>query len=92
VFANGSDPIEYGLIASLNRPGGNLTGITFINSQLEPKRIQLLRLLNPKTAIIAVLINPKNPNAADAKNFVTPGRGVGVEIVIVNGSTEPELK
>ena len=59
VFANGSDPVQYGLVASLNRPGGNVTGITFINSQLGPKRIQLLRLLNPKTATIAVLVNPK---------------------------------
>ena len=92
VFANGRDPVQYGLVASLNRPGGNVTGITFINSQLGPKRIQLLRLLNPKTAIIAVLVNPKNPNAADAKNFEAAGRTVGVEIVIVNASTEPELK
>ena len=92
VFANGSDPVQYGLVASLNRPGGNVTGITFINSQLGPKRIQLLRLLNPKTAIIAVLVNPKNPNAADAKNFDAAGRAVGVEIVIVNASNEPELK
>src|SRR6478735_2229596 len=92
IFANGSDPVQYGLVASLNRPRGNVTGITFINSQLGPKRIQLLRLLNPKTAIIAVLVNPKNPNAADAKNFDAAGRAVGVEIVIVNASTEPELK
>jgi putative tryptophan/tyrosine transport system substrate-binding protein len=92
VFANGSDPVQYGLVASLNRPGGNVTGITFINAQLGPKRIELLRLLNPKTAIIAVLVNPKNPNAADAKNFEAAGRTVGVEIVIVNASTEPELR
>jgi putative ABC transport system substrate-binding protein len=92
VFANGSDPVQYGLVASLNRPGGNVTGITFINSQLGPKRIQLLRLLNPKTAIIAVLVNPKNPNAADAKSFEAAGRSVGVGIVIVNASTELELK
>ena len=92
MFANGRDPVQYGLVASLNRPGGNVTGITFINSQLGPKRIQLLRLLNPKTAIIAVLVNPKNPNAADAKNFDAAGRAVGVEIVIVNASNEPELK
>ena len=51
VFANGSDPVENGLVASLNRPGGNVTGITFINGQLGPKRISLLRLLNPKTAV-----------------------------------------
>jgi putative ABC transport system substrate-binding protein len=83
VFANGSDPVEYGLV---------VTGISFINSQLGPKRIQLLRLLNPKTAVIAVLVNPKNPNAADAKAFVAAGRSIGVDIVIVNASTEPEIK
>jgi putative ABC transport system substrate-binding protein len=92
VFANGSDPIQYGLVASLNRPGGNVTGITLINSQLGPKRIQLLRLLNPTTAVIAVLVNPKNPNAADAKTFEAAGRSIGVEIVILNASTEAELK
>ena len=92
VFANGSDPVQYGLVTSLNRPGGNVTGITFINSQLGPKRIQLLRLLNPKTAVIAVLVNPKNPNAADAKIFEAAGRSIGVQIVIVNASTEAELK
>jgi ABC-type uncharacterized transport system substrate-binding protein len=88
VFANGSDPVQYGLVASLSRPGGNVTGITFINSQLGPKRIQLLQLLNPRTAVVAVLVNPKNPNAADAKNFIAAGRGIGVEVVIVNASTE----
>jgi putative ABC transport system substrate-binding protein len=92
VFANGSDPVQYGLVASLNRPGGNVTGITFINAQLGPKRVELLRLLNPKTAIIAVLVNPKNPNAADAKTFEAAGRTVGLDIVIVNASTEPELR
>jgi ABC-type uncharacterized transport system substrate-binding protein len=92
VFANGSDPVQYGLVASLNRPGGNVTGISFINSQLGPKRIQLLRLLNPKIAVIAVLVNPRNPNAADAKTFVTAGRSIGVEVVIVNASTKSEIK
>jgi putative ABC transport system substrate-binding protein len=92
VFANGSDPVQYGLVGSLNRPGGNVTGITFINSQLGPKRIQLLRHLNPKTAVIAVLVNPKNPNAADAKTFEAAGRSIGVEVVIVNASAESEIK
>jgi putative ABC transport system substrate-binding protein len=92
VFANGSDPVQYGLVASFNRPGGNVTGISFINSQLGPKRIQLLRLLNPKTATVAVLVNPKNPNAADTKAFEDAGRGVGVKIVILNASTQPEIK
>src|SRR6266446_8441034 len=92
VFANGSDPVQYGLVASLNRPGGNVTGISFINSQLGPKRIQLLRLLNPRTAVVAVLVNPKNPNVADARTFVAAGRSIGVETFIVNASTEPEIK
>ena len=52
VFANGSDPVQHGLVASLNRPGGNITGISFINAQLVPKRLQLLKLLNPTTAAI----------------------------------------
>jgi putative tryptophan/tyrosine transport system substrate-binding protein len=92
VFANGSDPVENGLVTSLNRPGGNVTGITFINSQLGPKRIQLLRLLNPRTAVVAVLVNPKNPNVADAKTFVAAGRSIGVEVVIVNASTGREIE
>ena len=92
VFANGSDPVQYGLVASLARPGGNVTGITFINSQLGPKRIQLFRLMNPKAAVIAVLVNPKNPNAADAKTFEAAGRSIGVEVVIVNASAESEIK
>jgi putative ABC transport system substrate-binding protein len=92
VFANGSDPVQYGLVASLNRPGGNVTGVSFINTQLGPKRIQLLRLLNPKASVIAVLVNPKNPNAADARSFEAAGCGIGVKMVIVKASTEPELK
>jgi putative ABC transport system substrate-binding protein len=92
VFVNGSDPVQHGLVASLNRPGGNVTGINFINSQLGPKRIQLLMQLNPKTAAIAVLVNPKNPNAVDAKNFEAAGRAIGVKIIVLNASTEAELK
>jgi putative tryptophan/tyrosine transport system substrate-binding protein len=92
VFANGSDPVQHGLVASLNRPGGNITGISFINAQLVPKRLQLLKLLNPKTAAIAVLVNPKNPNAADAKSFEAAGQALGVKILIVNASTDAEVK
>jgi putative ABC transport system substrate-binding protein len=92
VFVNGSDPVQHGLVASLNRPGGNVTGINFINSQLGPKRIQLLMQLNPKTAAIAVLVNPKNTNASDAKVLESAGRTIGVKIIVLNASTEPELK
>jgi putative tryptophan/tyrosine transport system substrate-binding protein len=92
VFANGSDPVQHGLVASLNKPGGNITGISFINVQLVPKRLQLLKLLNPKTATIAVLVNPNNPNAADANSFEAAGQALGVKIFIVNASTDAELK
>jgi putative tryptophan/tyrosine transport system substrate-binding protein len=92
VFANGSDPVQHGLVASLNRPGGNVTGVSFINSQLGPKRIQLLLQLHPKTATIAVMVNPKNPNAVDARTFESAGRMVGVKVIILNASSEPELK
>jgi putative ABC transport system substrate-binding protein len=92
VFANGSDPVRYGLVASLNRPGGNMTGVTFYNSGLGPKRIGLLREILPKAAIISVLINPTNPNAEDdAKEMQEAGRNAGVQIEIVNASTESEL-
>jgi putative tryptophan/tyrosine transport system substrate-binding protein len=92
VFANGSDPVQSGLVASLSRPGGNVTGVSFINAQLVPKRLQLLKLLNPNTAAIAVLINPKNPNAADGKTFEEAGQALGVKIMIVNASTDAELR
>jgi putative ABC transport system substrate-binding protein len=92
VFATGSDPVQHGLVASLNRPGGHVTGISFINSQLGPKRLQLLRLLNLKTAVIAVLVNPNNPNVDDAKNFEAACRSIGVNVVIVSARSEPEMK
>ena len=91
VFANGSDPVQYGLVASLNRPGGNVTGISFVNSELGPKRIQLLRALKPNTSAIAVLVNPTNPNAADAVKLVAIGQQMGLQVVIVNASSEQEL-
>ena len=92
VFANGSDPVRYGLVASLNRPGGNMTGVTFYNSGLGPKRIGLLREILPKAAIIGILINPKNPNADDdAKDMVEAAQNAGVQVEIINASAESEL-
>lgn len=64
VFLTGSDPVAQGLVASLNRPGGNLTGVSFLNSELTPKRMGLLREILPRTLAIAVLVNPLNPASA----------------------------
>ena len=60
VFVTGSDPVRDGLVASFNRPGGNLTGISFLNAELAAKRLELLRALLPGTVRVAVLVNPAN--------------------------------
>jgi len=88
VFVHGSDPIRYGLVTSFNRPGGNITGVTFHNSTLGPKRIGLLREVVPKAAVIAVLVNPTNPNALpDSKEMEDAARSVGVKVEVVHAST-----
>jgi putative ABC transport system substrate-binding protein len=92
VFANGSDPVKYGLVESLNRPGGNMTGVTFYNSGLGPKRIELLRQLVPNAAAIGLLLNPNNPNAEDdGKEIENAGKTVGIRIEIINASSDREL-
>jgi len=57
VFANGSDPVKFGLVASLARPGGNMTGVSFYNNALVPKRLELLREILPRMSVIAILVN-----------------------------------
>ena len=64
VFAVGSDPVETGLVTSLNRPGGNATGAAFLSVEFASKRLELLRDLAPKIASVGLLVNPHNPNAA----------------------------
>ena len=78
VFAGSADPVADGLVASLNRPGGNVTGITTLNVELGPKRVELLHVLMPPSASIAVLINPTNPVAeSDTRNVEEAARTVG---------------
>jgi putative ABC transport system substrate-binding protein len=62
VFVTGDDPIKIGVVASLNRPGGNLTGVTTLASEVGPKRLELVRELLPTATVIAVLVNPTNPH------------------------------
>jgi putative ABC transport system substrate-binding protein len=88
VFAIGSDPVESGLVTSINRPGGNVTGVGFLAVALGAKRLELLRELVPKVASIAFLVNPNNTNAdLQTKETKLAAVGVGLDIDIVNASS-----
>ena len=65
VFVVGLDPVLMGLVTTINRPGGNATGVSFLTSSLEPKRLELVRVLLPQVELVAALVNPDNPNAED---------------------------
>ena len=92
VFANGSDPVKVGLVASLNRPGGNATGLTFYTSALVPKRLELLRELVPQAQTIAFLVNPTNPVAeGDIEDMEDAARSVGQQIMVVRAKNEAEI-
>jgi putative tryptophan/tyrosine transport system substrate-binding protein len=92
VFANGTDPVEAGLVASLNRPGGNVTGITFLNNTLGPKEVEALGELVPKAAAIAVLLNPKLSTAVpQLKDVQAAAQALGLQIHVFHASTERDI-
>jgi len=92
VFAIGTDPVGDGLVASLARPGGNLTGVTFMMTELVPKRLELLSELVPQVGVIALLVNPNNPNAERTMRDVQEAARVkGVQLLIVKAGTESEI-
>ena len=88
VFAGGTDPIRIGLVTSLHRPGGNITGASTFIVEIEPKRLELLGELRPHATTTAVLVNPNNPHAEiQVSDIQTAARNVGQEITILNAST-----
>ena len=92
VFTFGSDPVTAGLVASFNRPGGNLTGVSWFSSDLGPKRLELLLELAPKTAVIALLVNPNNAElASQPADFQEAARTLGKQVHIFNASSEKEI-
>jgi putative ABC transport system substrate-binding protein len=92
VFTVGGDPIKMGLVDSLNRPGGNITGVSFLSSDIVAKMLEALHELMPKTARIAALVNPTNQNAAaDTKEAEAAARTLGLELQVLNASNGREI-
>jgi putative ABC transport system substrate-binding protein len=92
VFSIGVDPIAFGLVSSLNRPGGNITGITNLNLELGPKQLEVLRELLPDATVMAALVNPTNPNAETHSNDLqAAARTLGLQLHVLHASTEGDL-
>ena len=92
VFALGSDPVRDGLVASLNQPGGNITGATFFNNLLVAKRMELLHQIAPNTKKIAVLLNPKNVNSEfETNDSRMAARALGLELILLRASGADEI-
>jgi putative ABC transport system substrate-binding protein len=93
VFMVGRDPVELGLVRSLNRPGGNATGINLLISEMESKRLELIRQLAPTRNVLAVLVNPKNADAdVQLKAVQSAARALNEQIKIFNVSNEAEIE
>ena len=93
VFETGDDPVRLGLVTSLNRPGGNVTGVTQTNIEITPKRLELLHELLPTASVMALLVNPTNPTIAEAntKELQAAARTLGLELHVVNATTERDF-
>jgi len=92
VFLSGDDPVATGLVASLARPGGNITGISFLNVELHLKRLELLSELVPRARVIALLVNPTNSNAEHVIQEVQDAaRAKGVQLLILKAGIESEI-
>jgi putative ABC transport system substrate-binding protein len=92
VFVLAEDPVRLGLVASLARPGGNLTGINFLSGELLAKRLELVRELIPAATRVAVLVNPNGPNSETTlRDVQSAARTIGLEIQVLNASTSREI-
>ncbi|MGA9431036.1 MAG: ABC transporter substrate-binding protein, partial [Xanthobacteraceae bacterium] len=93
VFETGADPIQLGLVASLNRPGGNVTGVTQRNEEVAPKRLELLHELLPAAHVMVLLVNPTDPDLAEptTKAALASAHILGLELHVLNASTERDF-
>jgi putative tryptophan/tyrosine transport system substrate-binding protein len=93
VFETGGDPIKLGLVLSLNRPGGNITGVTQLNVEVAPKRLELLHELVPTASDFALLVNPADPALAGAntRDIQAAADALGLHLHVLHASTERDL-
>ena len=92
VFTTIADPVQIGLVASLNRPGGNLTGVTFLNVEIVPKMLELMHEVVPTATTMAALVNPANPNANTwSASLEVAARTLGLELNVLKASTEDDI-
>ena len=94
VFTTAGDPVQMGLVASLSRPGGNVTGVTQLNAEVVPKRLEVAHELVPRATIVAVLINPANPALAEsnARDLQVAARTLGLQLHVLHASSEREIE
>ena len=93
VFESGGDPVRLGLVASLNHPGGNVTGVTQLNAVVSPKRIELLHELLPNARVMALLVNPANPTLVEIETngALSAANSLGIELHVLNASSEHDF-
>jgi putative ABC transport system substrate-binding protein len=93
VVTTGSDPVRDGLVASLNRPGGNVTGVSFLATMMGSKRLDLLRQLVPTATTIAYLVNPNSPNTeADRREVQAAAQALGQQLLVIDVSSERDIE
>jgi putative ABC transport system substrate-binding protein len=94
VFETGEDPVKLGLIASLNHPGANITGVTQLNAVVAPKRLELLHDLVPTATIMALLVNPANRTVAESQSseMLSAARTLGIDLHVLNATGERDFR
>src|SRR5262249_38050674 len=94
VFETAADPVRLGLVGSLRRPGGNITGVTQASDEMAPKRLELLHELLPKRGVLALLVNPAAPELAEPqkREVVSAARALSIDLQVLNASTEQDFE
>ncbi|HEY7248790.1 MAG TPA: ABC transporter substrate-binding protein [Xanthobacteraceae bacterium] len=93
IFATGNDPVRDSLVASLNRPGGNVTGVVFFTSVLGAKRLDLLRQIVPKATLFAILVNPGSPDTeAEQRDVQAAAQAIGQQLIILQASSDRDIE